>query len=117
MNNYDNICDAMATVSVTSPSTGYTINGDSIGPYTSNVVGTIKGQLVEVSRKIPAVSFKDSDPEAVKLAMVRDLAEELIKNKLVEFTRQEDQSTHVITIRARIYATPDDQVRLLRSTK
>lgn len=42
------------------------------------------------------------------------LAEEILKNKLCEFTKEKDGNRHTVNYRARAFLVPNDQVRILR---
>ena len=55
------------------------------------------------------------DPDtAIKQRLVELLAKEIWNSKCVEFTKELDDLNGNHICRARIYAVPDDQVRLLR---
>jgi hypothetical protein len=53
--------------------------------------------------------------EYIKRSLVEKLANELFKNKMIEFTRQKDENTETFTFRARIFAVTDDRIRILRT--
>jgi hypothetical protein len=50
----------------------------------------------------------------IKEELVRDIALEMLKSGLIEFTKQNDPTTYTITYRARCFMTPNDQVQILR---
>ena len=52
--------------------------------------------------------------EDVKKRLIHMLAESLMKNRLIEFTSQQFAHSQETTFRARIYAVPDTQVRMIR---
>jgi len=52
--------------------------------------------------------------EEIKKRLIHHLAENLMKNKLVEFTSQQFAHSNETKFRARIYAVPDGQVRMIR---
>ena len=52
--------------------------------------------------------------EEMKRRLIYQLAENLMKNKLIEFTSQEFAHSQETKFRARIYAVPDNQVRMIR---
>lgn len=55
--------------------------------------------------------------ESIKKQLCAKLVDELTKSKYVEFTCEENRSTNKKIFRARIFATPDAQVRMLRQIK
>ena len=60
---------------------------------------------------------EDGDQEAVfriKQKLVRDMAEYMLENKLVEFTYQDDPYTLRRHVLVRAYVAPNDQVKILR---
>ena len=61
------------------------------------------------------------DSEMIEKQVKRDLAqkivEHLIENKLIEFTRSMDINNDAMIFKARVYVTPDAQVRTLRLSK
>jgi hypothetical protein len=58
----------------------------------------------------------DNFKQEMKKQLAHEIAEHLLNNKLVEFTKQEDLHTNEITFRARAYLVKDDKVRILRKT-
>lgn len=50
----------------------------------------------------------------IKMRLTHKLAEELWKNKAIEFTKMEDPTEGTHTFTARIFAVPDTMVRILR---
>jgi len=56
----------------------------------------------------------DNFKQEMKKQLAHEIAEHLLNNKLVEFTRQEDLHTNETTFRARAYLVKDDKVRTLR---
>lgn len=77
---------------------------------------TIKGQMITVDTELGLDQWEKAlDREDIKYGMVAKIVGELIKNKCVEFTSQMDHINYIVKVRARIFATPDDQVRLIRT--
>ena len=77
---------------------------------------TIKGEMLTVKMEITEWEFNNSvvpKPEIKKRLAVM-LAEELLQNKSTEFTYQKNHDTGNISVRARCFVVPDDQVKLLR---
>ena len=80
---------------------------------------TIQGQCILAQKVISsqdilsATATIDTE-EIIKKELVRQLAEEMMRSKCVEFTKQNDMTTGGCVFRARIFVTPDHQVRTLR---
>ena len=72
----------------------------------------IKGVMLAV-RTQKSFDFKGGEEE-IKLELIKMLAQEIYKRKLVEFTRMNDLFNDNVVFSARIFVTPDDQVRLMR---
>jgi hypothetical protein len=80
---------------------------------------TIQGKMLTVSRSIgmlPLTGALDQSTLEIKIKeeLVRDIALEMLKSGLIEFTKQNDPTTDTITYRARCFMTPNDQVQILR---
>lgn len=98
-------------------------NTNSISAVHNNVTvappKTVQGQCIQAQKVISshdilsATATIDTE-EMIKKELVRRLAEEMMRAKCVEFTKQNDMTTGGCVFRARIFVTPDDQVRLLR---
>jgi hypothetical protein len=83
----------------------------------------VKGEMItaqiEVSdtdlvySKMPMGDFQ----KEIKRKLVNLLVEELMNNNHIEFTSQIDLSSNTTKYRARIYATPDAQVRWIRKNE
>ena len=56
--------------------------------------------------------FKDM----IKKELLHKLLDEIVKSNLIEFTSQSDVASGHTHYRARIYATPDSQVRMIRKS-
>jgi len=95
----------------------------SVGNYTfhsyAEPTPTIQGKMLTVSRNMgmePLTRFLDQSTLEIKIKeeMVRDIALEMLKSGMIEFTKQNDPTTDTITYRARCFMTPNDQVQTLR---
>jgi len=83
-------------------------------------VDTFQGEMVVSEMTIPdtdamitgmsAAGFR----EEIKKKLLYLLAEQLMKNKLVEFTSQQFAHSKETKFRARIYAVPDQKVTMIR---
>ena len=95
----------------------------SVGAYTYHAYAepppTIQGKMLTVSRGMkmePLTRVLDQPTLEIKIKedLVRDIALEMLKSGLIEFTKQNDPTTDTITYRARCFMTPNDQVQTLR---
>jgi hypothetical protein len=95
----------------------------SVGAYTYHAYAepnhTIQGKMLTVSRSMgmePLTRALDYSTLEIKIKeeLVRDIALEMLKSGLIEFTKQNDPTTGTITYRARCFMTPNDQVQILR---
>lgn len=80
----------------------------------------ISGRMLTVDYAVShhAFDITTKHPNAfqniVKDKLCNMLIQELKKNNFIEFTRQEVPGQDITKFRARIFVTPDDQVRILR---
>jgi len=82
----------------------------------SGTTHAIQGKSVVVNFMIDeytAMKNKLSDEE-IKLRLCNEIAAELYKQKLIEFTREQSNITGDIRYRARMFAVPNTDVQLLR---
>ena len=74
-----------------------------------------QGQMVTVKMEMESYMFDSMGPDTIKEKMLKNLVIELMRQNLVEFTSQKRSfGEDIIKIRARIYALPDDHVRIVR---
>lgn len=57
------------------------------------------------------------DPDNIKSQMAKILADGMIQNNLIEFTRRTDSLNSQAIINARCYLAPNDQVKIIRELK
>lgn len=79
----------------------------------------IQGQMICVSYSIndsAAVHFQNDDEfkEHVRNIVAKKLADEIIKNKLAEFTFESNKLTQQVLVRGRCFLTPNSDVKILR---
>jgi hypothetical protein len=80
----------------------------------------IKGEMVHAQVVVKDFEITqmmidpDNFKQEMKIKLALEIAEKLLENKLVEFTKQEDLHTQETTFRARAYLVKDDKVRILR---
>jgi hypothetical protein len=89
-----------------------------IGPVEDFIQGEmIHAQVVVKDFQIAGMMMDpDNFKQKMKKQLAHEIAEHLLNNKLVEFTKQEDLHTNETTFRARAYLVKDDKVRILRKT-
>lgn len=88
-----------------------TVNG-SIPPPKDHL---IQGEMFNVQKFITQEVFEMTPPQHLKEMMLADLLQEMMKSKHIEFTMMKDPHTvDMVRMRARVFVTPDRQVRLLR---
>jgi len=75
----------------------------------------IQGQMVTAKIDYSIYDMQVIDDVAMKTHLINQLCMELLSAKCIEFTKQQSPGADTVTVRARIYATPDSQVRLIRS--
>lgn len=106
----------IATGTGTGPSPQYWNNTISAQPLPKQYA--IQGQMYATTYTVDNLQIhemtKPFDSEEIKMQLTYKLAEELYKNKAIEFTKSEDIMHGTHTFRARIYAVPDTMVRILR---
>lgn len=78
----------------------------------------IGGKLVVATIRLTQDRFllmEDDAKDHIKKTLVTMIVEKMIQDGLVEFTQAEDHATMMKVVRARAYAAPDSQVKILRS--
>ncbi len=75
---------------------------------------TIQGSMLTVSKIIDHYVMEQLSEDEIKKSMIGQLVEEIIRNKCVEFTKQRNERNNETVIRARIFVTPDTNVRIIR---
>ena len=83
---------------------------------------TYQGKMVTAQHTISDVDVEMMNmnmgdfKEMIKKELLIKLLDEIVKSNLIEFTSQSDVATGHTHYRARIYATPDSQVRMIRKS-
>lgn len=80
----------------------------------------IGGKLLKCSTEVTAqqiISFggEPAFNDYIKLQMSKDIANYMLNNRLIEFTRMKNPETVSTRITARCYLVPDDQIKILRT--
>lgn len=75
----------------------------------------IKGQMLMVSHHYDDYfMINEMGRDEVKRQLAMQLAMELLKSKLIEFTQEKDAISGKTLVRARAFVTPSNQVQILR---
>jgi hypothetical protein len=80
----------------------------------------IQGKMVVCTMTMPGMSVSNmasADVDYIRQTLVNKIGEFLIDNKLVEYTQARDPISFDNVVRARVFCTPDDTVRLIRTLK
>lgn len=107
----------------------YTGVHNPIEPYSNNTItntgtwGTtisiadhiIQGKMLVVEYEVTAHEAQFMDDNFIKQMLIKELAQKIYNEKCVEFTKQNDLQSNTIKCRARIYVTPDSNVKILRT--
>lgn len=95
---------------------------NSYGPSPLDEIKTydypIGGKLIVASTTFPdhpTILSEDAFREEVRKALAYQIVEKMIEGRLIEFTQVRDPVTMNILVRARAYAAPDSDVKILRS--
>ena len=103
-------------IDVSTRSSGYIDDfSGGIGVYAPNIE-TIQGQMITASIELDEHQIVTMDDVAIKNKVLNMLMNELLSAKSIEFTKQQNLDRNTTTIRARIFATPDSQIRIVRTT-
>jgi hypothetical protein len=82
----------------------------------------VRGTMINVNctcSNYDAASYKSvaEFQDYIKTKLAMQIAKAMINEKLVSFTLVEDIASNATNYRARCFATPDDQVRLIKNLK
>ena len=89
---------------------------------TDNILSTVQGEMLYteivmtefMSSKINSGMTEDEFKEHIKKELCQQLVAKLSASKMIEFTHERRVDTDELIYRARIFATPDDRVQLIR---
>jgi hypothetical protein len=74
----------------------------------------IRGKTFVVEQTYPEMTFQNLGPEAVKYEMCKMLVAELFKSDSIEFTTEKEPWSGNVKVRARIVATENSDIQILR---
>jgi hypothetical protein len=80
---------------------------------------TIQGKMFVAQQNYNRVLLEDNliDSDQIKTALMSMLLEEMRKTAHIEFTKEDNRFTDDVICRARIFVTPNDQVKILKTIK
>ena len=90
-------------------------NGSSYNEAKPFTVDQIKGEMVTVELNPSKVWPNGVTEEGVKIQLIKDLLDELMKSNCIEFTKQVDPNTMDYIYRARIFAVPNTDIQTIRT--
>ena len=94
------------------------ILGDNHLSNITNTVNTtdhlIQGKMLEVSLLFDHHESLVYDDTTLKNKLITEMVEKMMHEKCIEFTKQTDPLTNRMRARARVYVTPDSNVRIIR---
>ena len=94
------------------------ILGDNHLSNITNTVNTtdhlIQGKMLEVSLLFDHHESLVYDDTTLKNKLITEMVEKMMHEKCIEFTKQTDPVTNTMRVRARVYVTPDSNVRIIR---
>lgn len=92
------------------------ITGINNGNFTLQPFDTYQGQMITATLELDEFQMSRMDDVDMKNKVLNSLVNELLSAKCIEFTKQYDVATNTTKVRARIFATPDSQIRVIRQT-
>ena len=89
---------------------------NNIGNVAQHIGSAIQGKSISHQLTFSNVMLEDRlvDKDMIKKELVQGLVQKMMEEKCIEFTMQEDHFMGAKICRARIFAVPDTQVRILR---
>ena len=108
----DNVVIASRGVGSFSAHTVAGINSNSV---TMEPLAAIQGQMITATLEVDEMQSLVLDDIAMKNKVMDMLVLELLSAKCIEFTKQQDHITNTLKVRARVFVTPDNQVRVIRN--
>jgi hypothetical protein len=77
----------------------------------------IQGKMLTTSITMSPYEAEQMDNIEIKNRLITLMVREIMDNKCIEFTKQQDYAKDEVIIRARIYVTPDTDVKLIRQVQ
>ena len=112
LHGYDSIIQNMSTIPSSIPiSTNTTI------PPINSIDYIIQGKMLTTSLTMSPYEAEQMDDLELKNRLITMMVREIMDNKCIEFTKQQDYAKDEVIIRARIYVTPDSDIKLIRKSQ
>ena len=99
----------------------YHLIDPSKSPTTDNILSTVQGEMLYTEITMTEYELMrsggmtpDEFKDQIKLDLCYQMVKQLVASKMVEFTEEKQVDTDSRIFRARIFATPDTQVQLIR---
>ena len=118
---------------VTYPGSGGTFAAPAVGSITTHVMMpnintkefAIQGQMLAVEKILNSYELERTGlssnvknfEDEIKKELIQEMVREIVKRNCIEFTSQKDMLTGNVTYRARVFVTPDSQVRIIRQVQ
>ena len=106
---------------MTDTSRNYHLIDPSKSPTTDNILSTVQGEMLYTEITMSEYELMrsggmtpDEFKDQIKLDLCYQMVKQLVASKMVEFTEEKQVDTDSRIFRARIFATPDTQVQLIR---
>lgn len=109
LHGYDSIIQNMSTIPSSIP-----ISTNTIIPQINSIEYIIQGKMLTTSLTMSPYEAEQMDDLELKNRLITLMVREIMDNKCIEFTKQQDYAKDEVIIRARIYVTPDSDVKLIR---
>ena len=119
--------------SLTYPGSGGTFAAPAVGSITTHVMMpnintkefAIQGQMLAVEKILNSYELERTGlssnvknfEDEIKKELIQEMVREIVKRNCIEFTSQKDMLTGNVTYRARVFVTPDSQVRIIRQVQ
>ena len=108
LHGYEGIMQNLSTIPSSIP-----INNTTI-PQINSIEYIIQGKMLTASLTMSPYEAEQMDDLELKNRLISLIVREIMDNKCIEFTKQQDYAKDEVIIRARIYVTPDSDVKLIR---
>jgi hypothetical protein len=82
--------------------------------YDQAIKGTMIRYEISMTEQAIVMNTVDNFDKEIKKELMYGIMDEIVKSKCIEFTKSTDYASGTTHFRARLFALPDDQVRILR---
>ena len=116
---YDSIMQNLSTIPSSIPISPISTNtnGTTTIPSVNSIDYIIQGKMLTTTIKMSPYEAEQMDDLEMKNRLITLMVREIMDNKCIEFTKQQDFVNDEVIIRARIYVTPDSDVKLIRQVQ